>query len=193
MPVFVGECRHGFGLSMAPVFERLRCESVQFGTTISMKAAVYLSAALVCCASAEVAIPVPYEAERYVETLSKPPFALKPLDPTPIEPETLGVLDRLVVTGLGKLDDGRDYVVLQEQGAPLSIRLEGNQPTNGLVVKSVSWGDKWRVSSVMVSDGAKEKSIEFNQTTAPREKPTPPKVPKGPQKPGKDVRPVLTR
>jgi hypothetical protein len=155
-----------------------------------MKAAVLLSAALVCGANAEVAIPVAFEKSRYVATLSQSPFGTETPPPPRIDREEPGVLDRLVVTGLGKLDDGRDYVVLQEQGAPLSVRLEGTQPANGLAVKRVNWGDKWRVSSVVVTDGTKEKSIEFNQSSTPTVKPSPPKPP---QKPGKGVRPVLTR
>ena len=155
-----------------------------------MKAAVLLSAALVCGASAEVVIPVAFEKIRYVETLSQSPFALEIPEPPRPGPEAPSLLDKLLVTGLGKLDDGRDYVVLQEQGAPLSIRLEGNQPANGLAVKRVNWGDKWRVSSVVVTDGTKEKSIVFNQSPTPPVKVTPPK---SPQKTGKGDRPILTR
>ena len=132
-----------------------------------MKAALILSAAVVCTAVAETAIPVAFDRARYEETLSQSPFALAQVLPPPPGPSTPSKLDTLVVTGLGKLDDGRTYVVLQQPGDPLSIRLEGSESVDGLSVKQVKWADDWHHSTVVVTDGTKEKSIEFNKNPVP--------------------------
>ena len=132
-----------------------------------MKTALVLSAAVVCTAAAETAIPVAFERSRYQETLSQSPFSIAQVVPAPAAPSAPSPLDTLVVTGLGKLDDGRTYVVLQQPGDRLSIRLEGNESVNGLTVKEVKWADHWHYSTVVVTDGATEKPIVFNKNSAP--------------------------
>ena len=143
-----------------------------------MKTALIISAVAVSAAAAETAIPVAFDRERYEESLSQSPFALAAIQTDPTPPPPPSPLDTLVVTGLGKLDDGRTYVVLQQPGESLTTRLEGSESVNGLLVKQVKWADDWRHSTVTVTDGTKEKTLEFNKNSAPKV-PRPP-VDKGP-------------
>ncbi len=132
-----------------------------------MKAALILSAVVVYTAAAETTIPVAFDRARYEETLSQSPFAIAQVEAPPPPASAPSPLDTLVVTGLGRLDDGRTYVVLQQSGDPLSIRLEGNESVNGLTVKQVKWADHWHYSTVVVTDGTSEKPIVFNRNSAP--------------------------
>jgi hypothetical protein len=148
--------------------------------TLFMKTALILSV-LACKAVAETAIPVAFDRSRYEESLSQSPFGLAKVEQPLPQPPGPRPLDSLFVTGLGKLDDGRTYVVLQQPGEARSIRLEGDESVNGFTVKQVKWADHWHDSTVVVTDGSDERSIKFNKQSTPvvpkPEKPT--KPPKG--------------
>lgn len=131
-----------------------------------MKTALILSV-LACKAIAESPIPVAFDRSRYEESLSQSPFGLAKVEGPLPPPPGPRPLDSLVVTGLGKLDDGRTYVVLQQPGDARSIRLEGDESVNGFTVKQVKWANEWKYSTVVVSDGEKEKPIEFNKSSTP--------------------------
>jgi hypothetical protein len=136
---------------------------------------------------AESSIPDPYPKERYTGTLSQSPFVLatRPENPAPPGP---GPLDNIVVTGIGRLDDGRAYVVVQRLGDERSMTFIGSEPNEkGIWVKEVKWADRWPNSSLIMKCGSVEKVVKFNEKTVPLKAPVPPKnngpkpVPKRPQ------------
>jgi hypothetical protein len=137
-----------------------------------MKTTVLLSVIAPGMLCAETAIPAAFQKERYEETLATAPFAVEAVRLTAAGLREDSILDHLVLTGLGKTNDGRDFVILQQQGMPGSLRLEGNEPgPSGIAVKQVRWGDKWRSSAVVISDGTKEKALKFDENSAPRKSP----------------------
>ena len=127
-----------------------------------MKALLLLtSVSFPVLALGDSAIPAPFEAARYEETLTNSPFVLAT---PPAEPEKVEEPHNLVVTGMGKLDDGRDYVLIQKLGEERSMRFEGNAPMNGYSVKKVNWADKWTQSTVVVKpDSGEEITVKFKE------------------------------
>jgi hypothetical protein len=118
-------------------------------------------------ARAESAIPAPYGAERYQQTFTNSPFALATPKEEKVEEVKDSPLNNLVVTGMGKLDDGRDFVIVQRIGDEGSMRFEGNAANReGLSVKQVKWGDSWSKSSVTMAHGSEQKEIKFKENAA---------------------------
>src|SRR2546428_13960219 len=109
-----------------------------------MKISLLLTFALSASALAESAIPKPFGKERYDETYAKSPFALAtPVEKAPEPPDN--EFANLVVTGIGKLEDGRSYVIVHKVGDDTDMRFEGDaQNHDGYAVKEVKQGEKWR-------------------------------------------------
>jgi hypothetical protein len=116
-------------------------------------------------AAVESAIPTAFEKERYEETASQSPFVLAtPVDDKP--DEKTGPLKDLVVTGLGKLDDGQPLVFVQRIGDDRSMKFTGNLPNDdGLSVKLVKWGERWDKTSIVMRHGSDEAEIHFKDKT----------------------------
>ena len=133
---------------------------------------------------AESSIPDPYPKERYTDTLAKSPFVLATPSENPVPPGP-GPLDNIVVTGIGKLDDGRAYVVAQRIGDERSMTFIGSEPNEkGIWVKEVKLADRWPDSSLIMKCGSVEKVVKFNEKTVSLKAPVPPKN-NGPKPPGK--------
>ena len=116
---------------------------------------------------AESAIPEPYPKERYTDTLSQSPFVLAtPVDDKEAKPASL--LDNLILTGMGKVDDGRDYVIVQRIGDEGSMKFIGNEPNDqGISVKEVKWADRWNNSSAVLKYGSLQETVKFKDNPAP--------------------------
>ena len=148
-----------------------------------MKAFLLISCALSGFAFAESAIPSAFARERYQETFSTSPFALATPEPTKVEEVKDSPLNNLNVTGMGKLDDGRDFVIVQRMGEESSMRFEGlGKNKEGLGVKEVKWGDKWEKSVVKMTFGNEEREITFKEKSMAAV--TAPPVPQGGQQRG---------
>src|SRR5215207_7023359 len=133
-----------------------------------MKAFLLISCALSGVAIAESAIPSAFARERYQETFSASPFALATPDVKSTEEVKDSPLNNLVVTGMGKLDDGRDFVIVQRVGEEGSMRFEGlGKNKEGLAVKQVKWGEKWGQSTVMMAYENEQKEIRFKENSSP--------------------------
>jgi hypothetical protein len=155
-----------------------------------MKQILVFSLAISGFALAESAIPASFTRERYDGTFAASPFALAtPTPPPPILRDD--PLKDLVVTGLGKLDDGREFVVVQRTGEGKSMRFDSNEPNrDGIAVKRVLWADTWSNSKVVLSHDGQEKVISFDPNPVPPRVPPPgPGRKNSPRPPGK---PLLT-
>jgi hypothetical protein len=129
-----------------------------------MKAVFVLTCALSTVALGESAIPSAYNRERYEQTFSDSPFAVATPKEEKIEEPANDPLSNLVVTGMGKLDDGRSFVIVQRVGDEGSMRFEGNEKNReGLSVKEVKWGEKWDKSIVVMSLEGRSKDIKFSE------------------------------
>ena len=133
-----------------------------------MKAVIVLTCALSSLALGESAIPTAYAKDRYEQTFSDSPFATAtPIEKKEEEPAN-DPLSNLVVTGMGKLDDGRSFVIVQRVGDEGSMRFEGNEKNReGLSVKEVKWGEKWGQSVVVMSHEGRSKDVKFKENSAP--------------------------
>ena len=155
-----------------------------------MKASLLLAVAISSSAFAESAIPSAHQRERYQETYASSPFALATPEEKKEEAPPDDAFANLVVTGLGKLDDGRDFVIVRRTGEDTSMRFEGKEPRDGYSVKEVKWSERWGQSSVVLSKGSKEGTVKFNENlTAP----APPVQTSGgrPPGPGKNTPPPI--
>jgi hypothetical protein len=134
-----------------------------------MKAVFLITCAMSGYAVAESAIPAAYSRDRYQETFAASPFALAtPKDDKPEETKD-SPLNNLVVTGMGKLDDGRDFVVVQRIGDEGSMRFEGTEKNKeGLAVKEVKWGDRWGQSKVLMTYQAEQREVKFKDNPPPQ-------------------------
>jgi len=122
---------------------------------------------------AESSIPEPYPKERYTDTLSQSPFVLA-TPPPDDKPDKNSPLDNIVLTGMGKTDDGRDYVIAQRIGDEGSMKFIGNEPNEqGISVKEVKWADKWSQSNVILKLGSEQKLVEFKKEAPPMIAPPP--------------------
>src|SRR4051794_36973781 len=109
-----------------------------------MKSILLVTCALTGCALAESAIPAAFSKDRYRETFSKSPFVFAAVE-LPAAPPPEDHLKDLVVMGMGKLDDGRDFVIVQRSGDTRALRFEGvGQTRDGYGIKAVKWGDRWK-------------------------------------------------
>lgn len=132
-----------------------------------MKAILLAVFAVGASALAESAIPTGFGRERYQDTLTKSPFALATPVEKPVEEEK-NPFDNLLVTGLGKLEDGRDIIWIQRLGEERSMRFEGNDPgPEGYVVKQVKWGERWSDTRVVMAQGDKQGEIKFKENSQP--------------------------
>ncbi len=133
-----------------------------------MKAVLVLTCALSSIALGESAIPTAYTKDRYEQTFSDSPFATAtPVEKKEEEPAN-DPLSNLVVTGMGKLDDGRSFVIVQRVGDEGSMRFEGNEKNReGLAVKDVKWGEKWGQSVVVMSYEGRSKDVKFKENSTP--------------------------
>jgi hypothetical protein len=133
-----------------------------------MKAVLVLTCALSTIALGESAIPSAYNRERYEQTFSDSPFAVATPKEEKVEEPANDPLSNLVVTGMGKLDDGRSFVIVQRVGDEGSMRFEGNEKNReGLSVKEVKWGEKWDKSIVVMSLEGRSKDVKFKENSAP--------------------------
>lgn len=153
-----------------------------------MKAVLLLSIAFSASAFAEGAIPTAFQRDRYQETYTTSPFALA----TPKEEKVEEVKDdefaNLVVTGIGKLDDGRNFVVVRRNGEDTSMRFEGSDPNHdGYSVKEVKLAERWGQSSVVLAKGGKQGTVKFNENASASA--PPPQNPGGMRPPGGGVSP----
>lgn len=139
-----------------------------------MKALILLPLALSASSFAETTIPSAFQRDRYQETYLSSPFALATPPPAAEAPPEQDEFANLVVTGIGKLDDGQTFVVIRRNGEETSMRFEGAEPSrDGYSVKDVLLADRWGDSAVVVSKGGKEGRVKFNENTA-AVVPTPP-------------------
>jgi hypothetical protein len=113
-------------------------------------------------------LPEPFDRSRYQETLAKSPFVLAtPPEPAKEEPKD-SPLNNLVVTGMGKLDNGREFVLVQRIGDERAMKFEGNDPNGeGIRVKQVKWGERWDKSIVVMTYGTEEREVKFKENPAP--------------------------
>jgi hypothetical protein len=124
-------------------------------------------AATGAAAIAESAIPTAFEKERYEDTTSLSPFVLA-TPPVETVDEAKGPLKDLVVTGIGKLDDGQPLVFVQRMGEDRAMKFEGNAPNDeGLSVKLVKWGERWDKTSVVMRHNSEEAEIKFKDKPEP--------------------------
>jgi hypothetical protein len=118
-------------------------------------------------AGTESAIPTAFGKERYDDTTSQSPFVLA-TPPEPEKEEAKGPLKDLVVTGIGKLDDGQPLVFVQRIGEDRSMKFTGNEPNDeGLSVKLVKWGENWSKTSIVMRHGSDEAEIKFKDKPEP--------------------------
>jgi hypothetical protein len=140
-----------------------------------MKALILLPIALSASALAESAIPSAFLRDRYQATYLASPFALATPPPAPEAPPEPDDFANLVVTGLGKLDDGRTFVVIRRNGEETSMRFEGSDAgSDGYSVKKVMLADRWGDSAVVLAKGGKDGRVKFNEN-ASAIAPAPPK------------------
>ena len=133
-----------------------------------MKVVFVLTCALSTIALGESAIPSAYNRERYEQTFSDSPFAVATPKEEKVEEPANDPLSNLVVTGMGKLDDGRSFVIVQRVGDEGSMRFEGNEKNReGLSVKEVKWGEKWDKSIVVISHEGRSKDVRFKENSTP--------------------------
>ena len=143
-----------------------------------MKVFLLVTSALSGLALAESAIPSAFARERYQETLLASPFALATPEEKKVEEKPDSPLNNLVVAGMGKLDNGENFVIVQRIGDERSMRFEGNKPNaDGIAVKQVKWAEKWRQSTVVMTHGSEEKAVEFNQSAVAAAPPAQPCIP----------------
>jgi hypothetical protein len=115
----------------------------------------------------ESAIPTAFSKERYDDTTSRSPFVLA-TPPEPTTEDVRGPLKDLVVTGIGKLDDGQPLVFVQRIGEDRSMKFTGNEPNDeGLSVKLVKWGERWSQTSIVMRHGSDEAEIKFKDKPEP--------------------------
>ena len=123
---------------------------------------------------AEASIAEPYPKERYTGTLSKSPFVLETPPGKPPTPQS-SPLDNLVITGMGKLDDERNYGIAQRVGDERSMKFIGDEPNEeGISVKEVKWANRWGDCYVVMKHGSEEKIVKFTKNSAPLVPPGPP-------------------
>jgi hypothetical protein len=154
-----------------------------------MKSILLVTCALTGFAAAETAIPTAYGKDRYRETFAQSPFVFAAVELPPAPPPEDHLKD-LVVMGMGKLDDGRDFVIVQRTGDTHALRFEGMGRTqDGYGIKAVKWGDQWKESSILMTYGAEEKELKFNPhpQAAPRAQPPIPPKPDNRKNPGPRV------
>lgn len=133
-----------------------------------MKAVFVLTCAFSCIALGESAIPAAYNRDRYEQTFSDSPFATATPKEEKVEEPANDPLSNLVVTGMGKLDDGRSFVIVQRVGDEGSMRFEGTEKNReGLAVKEVKWGEDWKKSVVTMSFEGRSKTVNFKENSAP--------------------------
>lgn len=127
-------------------------------------------------ALAESVVPAPYERSRYDETLARSPFVLATPPEAPKEEEKDSPLSNLYITGMGKLDNGRDYVFVQRIGEERAMKFEGDQANEeGIAVKQVKWGDRWDKSTAVLSYKTEQKEVKFKENAgASQAPPVPP-------------------
>jgi hypothetical protein len=123
---------------------------------------------------AEASIAEPYPKERYTDTLSRSPFVLETPPGKPPTPQP-SPLDNIVITGMGKLDDERNYVIAQRVGDVRSMKFIDNEPNEeGISVKEVKWENRWSDCNVVMKHGSEEKIVKFTKNSAPLVPPSPP-------------------
>jgi hypothetical protein len=171
-------------------FERLLsdCSPILPTPLRLMKIILLATCALITRAISEPAIPSAYGTDRYVETFAKSPFVFAVAEPVSTAPAADHLKD-LVVTGLGKLDDGRDFVVVQRAGDSQSMRFEGvGQSHDGFGLEAVKWADRWSESRVIITYGAEKKELKFSEQAVPRVAPGLPNGPKQNRQTGNSAR-----
>ena len=102
-------------------------------------------------------IPVAFSKDRYADMAGRSPFVVA----TPVEApkeEKVDPFANVYLRGLGS-----DYVVIQRVGDDHTIRITGGEMVDGYTVKKINWSDTPGASTVTVTKGSDEGTLEFNK------------------------------